>query len=137
MEFGEMKRNTSNWSNFCMFLRRAGLTASAGLSCFYYMLVLKLCCMSFPVSMMCILSNSTYHFPAVLCPISDVMIIRRSSRLGTCHAAYEYSQNLQKGYCLNLLFVMASYVLCSSLLYISCWICDCTTMTYGASLYGS
>jgi len=35
MEFGEMKRNTSNWSNFCMLLRRAGLTASAGLSCFY------------------------------------------------------------------------------------------------------
>jgi len=33
MEFGEMKRNTSNWSNFCMHLRRAGLTASAGLSC--------------------------------------------------------------------------------------------------------
>jgi len=26
MEFGEMKRNTSNWSNFCMLLRRAGLT---------------------------------------------------------------------------------------------------------------
>jgi len=24
MEFGEMKRNTSNWSNFCMLLRRAG-----------------------------------------------------------------------------------------------------------------
>ena len=35
MEFGEMKRNTSNWSNFCMLLRRAGLTASAGLSCFH------------------------------------------------------------------------------------------------------
>jgi len=34
MEFGEMKRNTSNWSNFGMVLRRAGLTASAGLSCF-------------------------------------------------------------------------------------------------------
>jgi len=34
MEFGEMKRNTSNWSNFGMLLRRAGLTASAGLSCF-------------------------------------------------------------------------------------------------------
>jgi len=35
MEFGEMKRNTSNWrSNFCMLLRRAGLTASAGLSCY-------------------------------------------------------------------------------------------------------
>jgi len=33
MEFGEMKRNTSNWSNFCMLLRRAGLTASVGLSC--------------------------------------------------------------------------------------------------------
>jgi len=33
MEFGEMKRNTSNWSNFCMLLCRAGLTASAGLSC--------------------------------------------------------------------------------------------------------
>jgi len=33
MEFGEMKRNTSNWSNFCMLLRRAGLTATAGLSC--------------------------------------------------------------------------------------------------------
>jgi len=34
MEFGEMKRNMSNWSNFCMLLRRVGLTASAGLSCF-------------------------------------------------------------------------------------------------------
>jgi len=33
MEFGEMKRNTSNWSNFCILLRRAGLTATAGLSC--------------------------------------------------------------------------------------------------------
>jgi len=35
MEFGEMKRNASNWSNFCMVLRRAGLSASAsaGLSC--------------------------------------------------------------------------------------------------------
>ena len=33
MEFDEMKRNTSNWSNFCMLLRRAGFTASAGLSC--------------------------------------------------------------------------------------------------------
>jgi len=35
MEFGEMKQNTSNWSNFCMLLRRAGLTASAGLSCWH------------------------------------------------------------------------------------------------------
>jgi len=35
MEFGEMKRNTSNWSNFGMLLRRAGLTASAGLSCLF------------------------------------------------------------------------------------------------------
>jgi len=35
MEFGEMKRNTSYWSNFCMLLRRAGLTASAGLSCYW------------------------------------------------------------------------------------------------------
>jgi len=35
MEFGEMKRNTSNWNNFCMLLRRAGFTASAGLSCNY------------------------------------------------------------------------------------------------------
>jgi len=34
MEFGEMKRNTSNWSNFGMLLRRAGLTVSAGLSCY-------------------------------------------------------------------------------------------------------
>jgi len=34
MEFGEMKRNTSNWSNFDMLLSRAGLTASAELSCF-------------------------------------------------------------------------------------------------------
>jgi len=34
MEFGEMKRNMSNWSNFGMLLRRAGVTASAGLSCF-------------------------------------------------------------------------------------------------------
>jgi len=36
MKFGEMKRNTSNWSNFGMLLRRAGLTASAGLSCPYF-----------------------------------------------------------------------------------------------------
>jgi len=35
MEFGEMKRNTSNWSNFCILLSRAGLSVSAGLSCFY------------------------------------------------------------------------------------------------------
>jgi len=34
IEFGEMKRNTSNWSNFSMLLRRAGLPASAGLSCY-------------------------------------------------------------------------------------------------------
>jgi len=37
MEFGEMKRDTSNWSNFGMLLRRESLTASAGLSCFYDM----------------------------------------------------------------------------------------------------
>jgi len=36
MEFREMKRNTSNWSNFCMLLRCAGLSASAGLSCSFY-----------------------------------------------------------------------------------------------------
>ena len=36
MKFGEMNRNTSNWSNFGMLLRRAGLTASAGLSCYSY-----------------------------------------------------------------------------------------------------
>jgi len=35
MKFDEMKRNTSNWSNFGMLLRRAGLTASAGLSCLH------------------------------------------------------------------------------------------------------
>jgi len=29
MEFSEMKLNTSNWSNFCMLLRRVGLSASA------------------------------------------------------------------------------------------------------------
>jgi len=34
MEFCEMKRNTSTWSNFCMLPRRAGLSASAGLSCY-------------------------------------------------------------------------------------------------------
>jgi len=34
MKFGEMKRNTSNWCNFGMLLRRASLTASAGLSCY-------------------------------------------------------------------------------------------------------
>jgi len=38
MGFGEMKRNTSNWSNFCMLLRRVGLTASAVLSCFTHLL---------------------------------------------------------------------------------------------------
>jgi len=35
MEFGEMKRNTCKWSNFCVLLSRAGLSASAGLSCSY------------------------------------------------------------------------------------------------------
>jgi len=35
MEFGEMKQNMSNWSNFCMLSRRAGLSASAGLSCIH------------------------------------------------------------------------------------------------------
>jgi len=34
MEFSEMKRKTSNWSNFCILLSRAGLSASAGLSCY-------------------------------------------------------------------------------------------------------
>jgi len=34
MEFGEMKRNMSNCSNFCMPPRCAGLSASAGLSCY-------------------------------------------------------------------------------------------------------
>jgi len=34
MEFGEMKQNTSKWSNFCMLSRRAGLSASAGLPCY-------------------------------------------------------------------------------------------------------
>jgi len=34
MEFGEMKGNTSNWSNFCMLSRRAGSSASAGLVTF-------------------------------------------------------------------------------------------------------
>ena len=38
MKFGEMKRNTSNWSNFGMLLRRAGLTASAGLSCLSFVI---------------------------------------------------------------------------------------------------
>jgi len=42
MEFGEMKRKTSNWSNFGMLLRRAGLTASAGLSCYWVLLLLLL-----------------------------------------------------------------------------------------------
>ena len=32
IEFGEMKRNTSNW--FCMLSRHAGLSASVRLSCF-------------------------------------------------------------------------------------------------------
>jgi len=35
MEFGEMKRNMSNWSNFCMLLCRRGLSASSGLSCLF------------------------------------------------------------------------------------------------------
>ena len=42
MKFGEMKRNTSNWSNFGMLLRRAGLTASAGLSCLKFVVVIVL-----------------------------------------------------------------------------------------------
>jgi len=36
MEFGEMKRNTSNWSNFGMLLHRVGLSASAGISSINY-----------------------------------------------------------------------------------------------------
>ena len=42
MEFGEMKRNTSNWSNFGMLLRRAGLSAIAGLSCCFSIAPLSL-----------------------------------------------------------------------------------------------
>ena len=34
MELGEMKLNTSNWSSFCKLPRRAGLSASAGVSCY-------------------------------------------------------------------------------------------------------
>ena len=34
-----MKRNTLNWSNFGMLLRRAGLTASAGLSCLFFKII--------------------------------------------------------------------------------------------------
>jgi len=41
MELGEMKRNTSNWSNFCMLLRRTGLSASAGLSCLKNVIIKK------------------------------------------------------------------------------------------------
>ena len=41
MKFGEMKRNTSNWSNFGMLLRRAGLTASAELSCILLLLMFR------------------------------------------------------------------------------------------------
>jgi len=53
MEFGEMKRNTSNWSNFCMLLRRAGLTASAGLSCFpCVVLVVAVCYLGHPKSLL-------------------------------------------------------------------------------------
>jgi len=33
MEFGEMKRNWSNWSNFWHAFGRAGLSATAVLSC--------------------------------------------------------------------------------------------------------
>jgi len=47
MEFGEMKRNTANWSNFCMLPRRAGLSAWAGLSCLImlqYCVVVVLVC---------------------------------------------------------------------------------------------
>jgi len=40
MEFGEMKRNTSNWSNFWILLRRAGLSASSGLSCTLHYIIL-------------------------------------------------------------------------------------------------
>ena len=29
-----MRQNTSNWSNFCILLSRAGLSASAGFSCY-------------------------------------------------------------------------------------------------------
>jgi len=36
MEFGEMKRKTSNWINFCILLSRVGLSASAGFSCCNY-----------------------------------------------------------------------------------------------------
>jgi len=44
MEFGEMKQNTSNWSNFCMLLRRMGLTASAGLSCTFVVCIRSWLC---------------------------------------------------------------------------------------------
>ena len=44
MKFGEMKRNTSNWSNFCILLSRAGLSASAGLSCYMCVHFIRILC---------------------------------------------------------------------------------------------
>jgi len=60
MKFGEMKRNTSNWSNFGMLLRRAGLTASAGLSC--------MLCGSFYAIQLCLVCErqKEYHVSACL-----------------------------------------------------------------------
>jgi len=56
MEFGEMKRNTSNWSNFGMLLRRAGLTASAGLSCLHKPKLIRINCFAG-----CLHSRSPVH----------------------------------------------------------------------------
>jgi len=60
MEFGEMKRNTANWSNFCMLPRRAGLSASAGLSCLImlqYCVVVVLVCNVCNVAKRCVLEQ--------------------------------------------------------------------------------
>ena len=59
MEFGEIKRNTSNWSNFCMLLRRAGLTASAGLSCSFCDSSLLVAADSEQVSALCLSTRPT------------------------------------------------------------------------------
>ena len=66
MEFGEMKRNTSNWSNFCMLPRRAGLSASGGLSCFSFQRFLH-CCAETAVSATNAV-NRKCHFPGLPAP---------------------------------------------------------------------
>ena len=118
MEFGEMKRNTSNWSNFCMLLRRVGLSASAGLSCFHQSydiwssswLWLSLASLASSVSHPCILDIAESLLILFVCGFCCASTIIRE-----CSAQYYTSSHsgvAWKWLNLQMILILRFYVCC-------------------------